>query len=200
MGAGDEIPESLRQVGYQVKLLSEEQITLSNLKKFDTIITGIRAYNVNQWLSSRQKVLLDYAKQGGTLIVQYNTTRHLATENIGPYPLSISRNRIVDEKAPVTMIDHTHQILNTPNKITQADFEGWVQERGLYFPHTWDKDYQTVIACNDPGESPQIGGILTARYGEGAFIYTSYAWFRQLPAGIPGAYRVFANMIAYGKK
>ena len=138
-------------------------------------------------------------KNGGTLIVQYNVSRGLQTTNIGPYPFTIGRDRVTGENASVSFLNPTHPLLNFPNRITKDDFEGWVQERGLYFATQWDEKYETVLSSHDPGEGDKKGGLLFTRYGEGIFIYTGYAWFRQLPAGVPGAFRLFANMISAGK-
>ena len=142
---------------------------------------------------------MQYVENGGTLVVQYNTPDGLAVSVPGPYPFKISRDRVTVEEAPVRFIKPDHPLLNTPNRITAADFDGWVQERGLYFTSDADSHYETVLACNDPGESEKTGGELFAHYGKGVFIYTSYAWFRQLPAGVPGAYRLFANLVSAGK-
>lgn len=200
MGAGDNIPISLQQVGYKVDLLNDGGITLENLKQYDAIILGIRAYNTIERLKFHQPILLKYVKAGGTLIVQYNTNHQLVTEEIGPYPLSLSRDRVTVEDAPVRILLPEHPVLNFPNKITAKDFEGWVQERGLYFPNQWSSEYKAPLSSNDPGESPKDGGLLIAPYGKGYYIYTGYSWFRELPAGVPGAYRLFTNMISIGKK
>jgi LmbE family N-acetylglucosaminyl deacetylase len=199
MGSGDDIPASLRQVGYDVALLSDEDLEDADLSGFDAVILGVRAFNTRPRLKTQQRRLLEYVRSGGTLIVQYNTNRRLVTDEIGPYPFRISNERVTVEEAPVTFLDPNHPLLNTPNKITQEDFQGWVQERGLYFADEWDERYQTVLASHDPGESPKEGGLLFARYGKGVFIYTGYAFFRQLPAGVPGAYRLFVNMISAGR-
>ena len=153
-------------------------------------------------LRFHQNTLFDYVKNGGTLIVQYNKNFGLTVpmEEIAPYPLKISRGRVTKEDAPVRFLKPDHPILNWPNKITEADFEGWVQERGLYFPGEWADSYEPILSSNDPGEEPLDGGLLVAEFGEGYYIYTSYAWFRELPAGVPGAFRLFANMISIGKK
>ncbi|MEQ8702390.1 MAG: PIG-L family deacetylase [Phaeodactylibacter sp.] len=202
MGAGDEVPNSLAQIGYEVTLLSDEDITLEQLQQYDAVILGIRAYNTNERMAFHQPVLLEYVKQGGTLINQYNTTRNLKVdmENIAPYHLKISRDRVTVEEAPVRMLAPDHPVLNWPNKITAADFEGWVQERGLYFPNEWGEEFTAVLSSNDPGEDPKDGGLLVAPYGEGYYIYSGYSWFRELPAGVPGAYRLFANLISIGKE
>ncbi len=196
MGSGDQVPESLQQVGYRVAHLSDEQLKSGDLSAFDAIVVGIRAYNTRASLKSVQSRLLKYAEDGGTLVVQYNTLDELVLQSPGPYPFRISRDRVSVEEAPVTISDSSHPLLNTPNKITTTDFEGWVQERGLYFPDQWDPNYQTPLASSDPGESSKAGGILYTHYGKGIFIYTSYSWFRQLPAGVPGAVRLFVNLVS----
>jgi hypothetical protein len=202
MGAGDEIPNSLEQIGYEVTLLSDEDITLEQLQQYDAVILGIRVYNTNERMAFHQPVLLDYVKQGGTLINQYNTTWNLKVdmEDIAPYQLKISRDRVTVEEAEVRMLAPDHPVLNWPNKITASDFEGWVQERGLYFPNEWGDEFTAVLSSNDPGEDPKNGGLLVAHYGEGYYIYSGYSWFRELPAGVPGAYRLFANLISIGKE
>ena len=197
MGAGDAIPEALTEIGFHVDILNDDQIKLENLKKYDALITGVRAYNTNKRLKFQQEDLLEYVNQGGNMIVQYNTSFRTVTNQIGPYPLKLSRDRVTVEEAPVTFLDPNHPLLNFPNKITQNDFEGWVQERGLYFPNEWDQKYETVISLNDPGEMAKKGAILTTKYGKGTFIYTGLSMFRELPAGVAGAYRLFVNMIDY---
>lgn len=194
-GAGDLIPEALEQVGYQVIRLSDNQLLNSNLSDFDAIITGVRLYNVNQNLSLIQPKLMDYVKNGGTLLVQYNVNNPLLIENIGPYPFRITRDRVTEEDAEVRFIDKNHPVLNYPNKITEKDFEGWIQERGLYFTSGADSAYSRILSMNDTGESPKDGSLLVANYGKGRFVYTSLVFFRELPAGVPGAYRLFVNLI-----
>ena len=198
MGAGDEIPISLQQIGYNVTLLQEADMRLPRLQQFDAIIVGIRAYNTVDRLKFYQPTLLDYVKNGGNLIVQYNTNHSLVLPEIAPYPLQLSRERVAVEDAEVRLLLPNHPVLNTPNKITQKDFEGWVQERGLYFASEWSKEYQAILSSNDPGEPAREGGLLIAPYGKGNYIYTGYSWFRELPAGVPGAYRLFANLISLG--
>jgi LmbE family N-acetylglucosaminyl deacetylase len=195
-GAGDEIPQSLQQIGYNVKVLDVSEITAENLKRFDAVVLGIRAYNTQEEIANWQPALLAYAKDGGVVIVQYNTTSDLKTKEIGPSPLEISRDRVTDENAEMRILAPDHPLMNLPNKITAQDFKGWVQERGLYFPNKWDPAWTPILSCNDPGEKPLEGGLLVAKSGQGYFIYTGYAWFRQLPAGVPGAYRLFANMVS----
>ncbi len=199
MGAGDEVPTSLAQIGYQVTLLQEADMRLPVLQQFDAIILGVRAYNTIDRLRFYQPMLLEYVKNGGNMIVQYNTSSGLVTPTLGPYPLKLSRDRVTDENAAVRFLLPNHPVLNTPNKITRQDFAGWVQERGLYFPGEWSNEYQAILSSNDPGEAPRDGGLLIASYGKGNYIYTGYAFFRELPAGVPGAYRLFANLISLGK-
>lgn len=202
MGAGDEIPNSLEQIGYEVSLLQDRDISLEHLQQFDAVVVGIRAYNTNERMSFHQPILLEYVKRGGTMIVQYNTTGSslkIDMEAIGPYPLKLSRDRVAVEEAEVRILAPKHQALNWPNKITAADFEGWVQERGLYFPSEWDEAYTALLSSNDPGEDAKDGGLLIAPYGKGHYVYSGYSWFRQLPAGVPGAYRLFANLLSIGK-
>ena len=170
-----------------------------NLARFDAIILGVRAFNTDDRLKYYQPRLMEYVENGGTVIVQYNTSHALVTPEIGPYPIKLSRDRVTVEEAEVRFLKPEHPVLNTPNKITQADFEGWVQERGLYFPSEWAKEYEAILSSNDPGETPKNGGLLVAKYGKGHYIYTGYSWFRQLPAGVPGAYRIFTNLISIGK-
>jgi LmbE family N-acetylglucosaminyl deacetylase len=200
MGAGDEVPASLAQIGYSVTMLQDGDINAKDLAKFDAIVVGVRAYNTHDQLKFLQNQLMDYVKNGGTLVVQYNVNNGLVTNQLGPYPLTLSRDRVTDETAPVQFLSPNHPVLNSPNKITPKDFEGWVQERGLYFANSWDKNYEAVLTAHDPGEPAQNGGLLVAQYGKGYYVYTGYAWFRQLPAGVPGAYRLFSNLLALGKK
>jgi LmbE family N-acetylglucosaminyl deacetylase len=198
MGPGDEIPNALRQVGYDVTLLSDDDLEAGDLSRYATIITGIRAYNTRQRLKSAQKRLLDWTSRGGTLVVQYNTSGELVTEQLGPHPFKISRDRVTVEEAPVTFMNPAHPLLNVPNRLGPADFDGWIQERGLYFANPWDPKYETPLATHDPGEPDKPGGLLFTHYGKGAYVYTGYAFFRQLPAGVPGAYRLFVNLVSAG--
>jgi len=195
-GAGDEIPQCLEQIGYQVKLLEPPAVTAENLSRFDAVVLGIRAYNTQDRIADLQQQLLAYVQAGGVVIAQYNTTAELKTKEIGPYPLEISRDRVTDENADVRILAPEHPVMNTPNKINGEDFKGWVQERGLYFPDKWDPHWTPILSCNDPGERPHNGGLLIAKFGKGYFVYTGYSWFRQLPAGVPGAYRLFANLVS----
>ena len=207
MGAGDEEPAAIRQMGCIVELLSSDDLASGDLSQYDAIVTGVRAYNVRADLRSAQDRLLGYVKNGGTLIVQYNVAEDprfrrgpsLSLDHLGPYPLTLSRDRVTVEESPVEFLSASSPLLRAPNTITSKDFSGWVQERGLYFADKWDPQYQPVIESHDPGEKPMRGGMLYAKYGKGAYIFTAYAWFRQLPAGVPGAYRIFANLLSAGK-
>jgi len=199
MGSGDAIPEELRQIGYRVTLLSDGDLEAGDLSRFGTIVAGIRAFNTRPRLKAVHGKLMAWVEAGGTFLVQYGTTGELVTEEIGPWPFKISRDRVTVEEAPVTFADRTHPLLSVPNRIGPADFEGWVQERGLYFAGTWDPKYETPLSMSDPGEPPKAGSLLFVRYGKGSFIYTGLAFFRQLPAGVPGAYRLFVNLIEGGR-
>jgi len=200
-GAGDAIPEALTNIGFTVTTLSKDVIATGNLSQFDAIVIGIRAYNTERDMSNMQPRLLDYVKNGGTMVVQYNTSRGLKIPmtEIGPYPFQLSRDRTTVEEAEVRILAPDHPVLNYPNKITSKDFDGWVQERGLYFPSSWDERYTPILSSNDPGEKPHDGGMLVAEYGKGHYVYTGYSFFRELPAGVPGAYRLFANLVGLGQ-
>ncbi|MEP1033734.1 PIG-L family deacetylase [Ekhidna sp.] len=198
-GAGDAIPQNLEQIGYEVTTLNKDDITSENLKKYDAVILGIRAFNTVAWLSYKNVELFEYVKNGGNLIIQYNTSHRLVTQDIAPYDLKLSRDRVAVEQAPVEIIGFDHPVMNAPNRITDKDFEGWVQERGLYFPNEWSEEFTPILKSNDPGESPKTGGLLVAKYGKGYYVYSGYSWFRELPAGVPGAYRIFVNLISLGK-
>jgi LmbE family N-acetylglucosaminyl deacetylase len=196
-GAGDAIPESLRQIGYTVVEINPSEINDKNLDKFDAIVLGIRAYNVVDELKFKQKFLLDYVKNGGNMIVQYNTNRNV---DVGaPYPLKLSRDRVTDEFAEVLILAEENSLMNFPNKITNEDFNGWVQERGLYFPNYWNEAYVPVLSMHDKGENMKLGSLLIAKYGKGNYIYTGLSFFRELPAGVSGAYKLFANMLSVKK-
>ncbi|GAA4373851.1 PIG-L family deacetylase [Hymenobacter koreensis] len=199
MGAGDEVPDALRQLGYNVTLLKPEELTADKLKRYDAVVLGVRAYNTIDRLKYQQKELLEYVERGGNLVVQYTVSRGTVLPEIGPYPLKLSNDRVTVENAPVRFLKPQHPLLNTPNKITSKDFEGWQQEQGLYYPSEWDPKYQPVISSNDPGEKPKDSAILVADYGKGHYIYTGLSFFRELPAGVPGAYRLITNMIELGK-
>ncbi|MBV9925360.1 MAG: PIG-L family deacetylase [Acidobacteria bacterium] len=200
MGAGDEVPDALRQVGYDVTLLSDEDLESADLSRFDAVVTGVRAYNTRAALRRQQKRLLEYVERGGTLVVQYNTPdRTLEGAQLGPYPFKVTQDRVTDETAEVTPLAPADALLNAPNKISPADFQGWVQERGLYFASEWDSRYTALFASHDPGSPDLKGSTLVARHGKGTYVFTALAFFRQLPAGVPGAYRLFVNMISAGK-
>ena len=200
MGAGDNVPEALEQLGASVTLLSPDELASGDLARFDAIVTGVRALNTRPDLLAAREQLLAYMEQGGTLVVQYNTaSRRGGGDALAPYPMTPSRNRVSREEAAVTFPRPDHPLLNAPNRITRRDFDGWVQERGLYFMSEWDESYEPILQCNDPGEPPRLGGLLYAPYGQGVYIYTGYSWFRQLPAGVPGAYRIFANLLSAAK-
>jgi len=196
MGSGDDVPNILRQVGYEVTLLTDADLDRGDFAGYDAIVAGIRAYNTRKRLRLAHEKLMQYVAGGGTMVVQYNTLDDLAVLAPGPYPFKISRDRVTVEEAPVTFPTPGHPLLTTPNKITAADFDGWVQERGLYFANEWDPQYTTVLTTNDPGEPARPGGELYARHGKGVFVYTSYAWWRQLPAGVAGAIRGFVNLVS----
>jgi LmbE family N-acetylglucosaminyl deacetylase len=236
MGAGDDVPQGIRQLGCEVTLLTEPELAHGDLNRFDAIVTGVRAFNTRPDLRANYQRLFDYAASGGTLIVQYNVPEGGAPggpgqagpaqaaagqtapasaapapanvaaadggqlAHIGPYPIRITRNdRVTIEEAPVAFPNPELRLLHAPNQITSADFDGWVQERGLYFADEWDPKYVSVLESHDPGEMPLPGGMLYAPVGKGAYIFSAYDWFRQLPAGVPGAYRMFANMLSAAK-
>lgn len=199
-GAGDVVPESLQQIGYNVVTIKPEDINSETLKRFDAIVVGIRAYNTVDELKFKQKHLFDFVKNGGNMIVQYNTSHRLKLDNIAPYNLKLSRDRVTDENAEVRIINTGHPLLNFPNKITSKDFDGWVQERGLYFPNNWSDEFTPIISINDTGETSKDGSLLVAKYGKGYYIYTGLSFFREFPAGVSGAYRLFSNMLSIGKE
>jgi hypothetical protein len=202
MGAGDEVPEGIRQLGAEVTLLSSQDLARGDLSKFDAVVTGVRAWNTRADLRANYQRLFAYANNGGTVVVQYNVNEGGATgplEHIGPYPIRTSGSRVTVEQAPITFPNPQLKVLHAPNEITQADFDAWIQERGLYFSDQWDEKYQSVLESHDPGEEPLKGGMLYTQYGKGAYIFSAYDWFRELPAGVPGAYRIFANMLSAAK-
>ncbi|NNK87883.1 MAG: LmbE family protein, partial [Flavobacteriaceae bacterium] len=198
-GAGDAVPESLNNIGYSVIKIKPQDINADLLSQFDAVVVGIRAYNILDELKFKQDLLFDFVEQGGNMIVQYNTSRRLKVDQIAPYPLKLSRDRVTDENAEVRFIDPDHPLLNYPNKIEPSDFNGWVQERGLYFPGEWSEEFTPILSLNDPGESPKEGSLLVAKHGKGHYIYTGLSFFREFPEGVPGAYRLFANMLSIGK-
>ena len=202
VGSGDDVPDALKQVGFDVKTISDADFeTLDLGKEFDTIVVGIRAYNVRDVLKRNNKKLLDFANNGGKVVVQYVTPDETLLKNFAPFPLKIGGNqktldRVTDENSPIRFLDVNARILNYPNKITQADFKDWVQERGLYFASEYDKNFTPVLVMNDPNEPEQTGSLLIAKTGKGEFVYTGLSFFRELPAGVPGAYRLFVNVIS----
>ncbi len=202
-GAGDEVAAALRQVGYEVTILDNEGLEglQPNTSRFQAIVVGVRAYNTNPRLASFHPRLMEYVAAGGVLLAQYNTNNFLSklSAPIGPYPFAISHDRVTDESAAIS-IAPTHPLWQRPNRLSEADLVGWVQERGLYFAGTWDARYEAPLSMNDPGEPAKSGSLLLARHGRGVFIYTGLAFFRQLPAGVPGAYRLFANLLDYGTR
>ena len=198
-GAGDVVPESLQQIGYNVIKVKPEDITTENLARFDAVVVGIRAYNIVEELKFKQDILFDFVEQGGNMIVQYNTSRGVKVNNIAPYDLKLSRDRVTDENAEVRILNPDHELLSFPNKITSSDFDGWTQERGLYFPDEWSDEFTPLISLNDKGETPKDGSLLVAKHGKGHYIYTGLSFFREFPAGVSGAYRLFSNMLSIGK-
>ncbi len=197
-GAGDDVADCLKEMGYDVHVLDDADLTADNLKNFDAVVIGVRAFNVRANLAPRLPALFDYVAAGGTVVAQYNRPDPKATP-LAPFDLRLSSDRVTDETAAMTFLVPDHPVLNSPNKITNADFDGWVQERGIYFPNQWDEHFTPIFACHDPGEAPLKGSLLVAQSGKGYYVYTGLDFFRQLPAGVPGAYRLFANLLALGK-
>ena len=197
-GAGDFMPYCLQQLGYTVEFLKEEDVTFEKLKQYDAVVTGIRAYNVHAWLSNAYDHLMKYVNEGGVLLVQYNTSNQIGPvkARMSPYPFTISRNRVTEEDAKVNFLVPNHPVLNYPNKITERDFIGWVQERSVYEAENADPNFTSVFGMNDAGEPQRNGSLIIANYGKGRFVYSALAFFRQLPAGVPGAYRLIANLLA----
>lgn len=198
-GPGDEVPGVLRQMGFTVALLSPEDLLRGDLGRFDAVVLGIRAANTRAELRDAMPRLLDWVEAGGTLVLQYATSFEQVTDRLGPFPLRLGRERVTVEEAPVTLLEPGHPLLTTPNRIGPADFEGWVQERGLYFAATWDERYTPLLGMADPGEKETKGSLLVARHGKGTYVYTGLSFFRQIPAGVPGAIRLFANLVAGGR-
>jgi LmbE family N-acetylglucosaminyl deacetylase len=198
-GAGDRVAESLEEMGYEVTRLTGADLTPEKLSNLDAVVIGVRAFNVRDDLAAHLPALFAYVEGGGTVVAQYNRPNGLKTNRLAPYDLRLSDARITDENAPVTFLAPDHPALTTPNKIGEADMAGWVQERGIYFPARWDPHFTPIIAAGDPGEAPLKGGLLVAKHGRGHFVYTGLVFFRQLPAGVPGAYRLFANLVSLGK-
>jgi hypothetical protein len=195
-GAGDRIPALLRTLGYQVDLLSDADLATGDLSGYAAVVVGIRAFNVRPALARLNPRLLDYVARGGTEIVLYSVDQGLVLPSVGPFPFRISNHRVTDWTAAMKVLAPEHPVLNRPNRITEADFQGWAQERGTYFAQDWDPRYVPVFSVRDPGEEAEAGSLIVAAYGKGCFAYTGLAFFRQLPAGVPGAYRLFANLLA----
>jgi hypothetical protein len=197
-GAGDKVPDALEKMGYEVTILSKNDIHQNNLSQFDAIVTGVRAYNIYEWLNDSYSALMNYVKEGGVLLVQYNTNNNIGPvkAKIGPFPFTISRNRVTDENAAVKFLDPQNVLMNYPNKISQKDFDNWIQERSTYQATNFESNYKPLFSMHDEGESDQTGSLIFTDYGKGRFVYSGLVFFRELPAGIPGAYRLFANLIA----
>ena len=196
-GAGDEVAAALARMGYEVTQLAGADLTPERLRGLDAVVLGVRAFNVRTDLAPRMSALFDFATNGGNVIVLYN--RPQGSQPVAPYSLTLSSSRVTDETAEMTLLVPEHPVFNTPNKIVPADFDGWVQERGAYFASRWDPHFTPLLACHDPGEEPFQGSLLVAQCGKGHFVYTALSWFRQLPDGVPGAYRLFANLVSLGK-
>ena len=200
-GAGDKVPDALREMGYTVVMLNESSLTASALSHLDAVIAGVRAYDVHDWLFGKYEILMDYVRNGGNLIVQYNRNNsENARTRIGPYPFRISNTRVTEEDAAVRFLHPDDPVLHFPNQITQKDFEGWIQERGIYFATQADSPYRELFSMHDKGEPDHEGSLIAADYGKGKFVYTGLVFFRELPAGVPGAYRLLANLIAQKQK
>ncbi|WP_019038136.1 PIG-L family deacetylase [Psychroflexus tropicus] len=195
-GAGSSVPSNLRDLGFEVDVVAPNSISKELLLNYDVVMTGIRAYNIHEELAFKQSLLFDFVQQGGTMIVQYNTNRRLKTEDIAPFKMSMSRDRVTEENAEVRFIKPNHPLLNSPNSIDEKDFEGWVQERGLYFPDDWSDELTPILSMNDKNEKPKKGSILVGEYGKGHYIYTGLSFFRELPAGVSGAYKLISNLIS----
>jgi hypothetical protein len=201
-GTGDTIPDALRQLGINVTILSPKDIATGDLSKFPTIVLGVRAYAVRNDLRAYNKRLMDYVSNGGTLVVQYNRSNEVGNVQIAPYPITLAnvnqnnQERVTHEEAPVRILDPTNPLLKVPNKITDKDFDGWVDERGTFFLRNWDPKYTPLLESNDPGEPGRDGGLVVGKYGKGTYVYAGYSFFRQLPAGVKGAYRLFANLVS----
>jgi hypothetical protein len=202
IGSGDKVAEVLEELGYDITLLDQSNLATINLSNFDAIITGVRAYNTNEWLNNYYTKLMEYVKNGGNMIVQYNTSNNIGPvrAQIAPYDFTISRNRITNENAKVVILDTLHPVFNFPNKITDKDFEGWIQERSIYHATNWDAHFKPLISMTDPNEKSDEGSLIVCKYGKGFFTYTGLVFFRQLPASVPGAFRLIANLIALNQQ
>jgi len=199
-GAGDSVADSLKQMGYTVTMLTGADLTPEKLRDLDAVVIGVRAFNIRKDLAANMANLFAFVEAGGNVVVQYNKPQGLVTNKIAPFDLQVGGERVTDKDSKMTFLAPEHPALTTPNKITEADFSGWVQERGLYFASSWDKRFIPLLACNDPDSPSQKGSLLVAQHGKGYFVYTSLSWFRQLPEGVPGAHRIFANLVSLGKK
>lgn len=197
-GAGDKVPEALKQMGYEVDFLGEKDLTAANLQKYDAVLTGVRAYNTNDYWENAYPEIMKYIENGGNYVVQYNTASFLGPmkSSMSPYPLLVSRNRITKEEAKPAFLLPSHALLNSPNKISETDFQDWIQERSVYTAETNDPHFEFPLGFTDPNEAENKGNIAVAKYGKGQFIYTGLVFFRELPAGVPGAYRLLANLLA----
>lgn len=200
-GAGDDVPAALRNLGYEVWEMKNEEVTPENLKRVDAVVLGVRALNTNERIKYFMPSLLAYVKEGGTLVSQYNTNFDLEidADKFSPFPLKLSRDRVTEENSEVKILNPGHVALTKPNLISDSDFQGWVQERGLYFPSEWDPAFEPLLSMHDSGEPERKGGLLVARYGNGHYVYTGLSFFRELPEGVPGAYKLFANLVSLGK-
>ncbi|MBV8810287.1 MAG: PIG-L family deacetylase, partial [Acidobacteriaceae bacterium] len=198
-GSGDDVPASLEHLGIHVTFLGPADIATGNLAKFDVILLGVRTYAVREDLRTYNARLLDYVKNGGVMIVQYNTPEF--DKNYGPYPYTMTEDpeEVTDEASKVQILEPSNPIFNWPNKISEADFAGWVEERGSKWMKSWDPHYQALLEAHDEGQAPQKGGLLYAKFGKGIYIYNAWAFYRELPEGVPGAYRIFANMLSLPK-
>jgi hypothetical protein len=197
-GAGDSVGGNLKQLGYTVTTLTGADLTPEKLRDLDAVVVGVRAFNTRTDLAAGMPAVFAFVEAGGNLIVQYNKPGQFKAK-AAPFDVSIDNVRVTDKDSKMTFLAPDHPAMNVPNKITSADFEGWVQERGLYFATSWDKRFVPLVACNDPGDRPREGSLLVAQHGKGYIVYTSLSWFRQLPDGVPGAYRIFANLVSLGK-
>tara|TARA_Y100000782_G_C10186750_1_gene267080 strand:- start:4256 stop:6724 length:2469 start_codon:yes stop_codon:yes gene_type:complete len=200
MGAGDEVPAAIEQLGYHVTPLNLDLLTREQLSKYDVVVVGIRAFNTQKQLVNLNSLLFEYVENGGHMVVQYQTNRGLLTNKIAPYDIELSRDRVTVEEAPVKFLNPEHPVLNIPNQLTKTDFEGWTQERGLYFASSWDNALTPLFSWHDPKEKPLEGSFLVGDYGKGTYIFTGISLFRHLPSGVPGSYRLLANILSYGQE
>ena len=199
MGAGDEVADGLGRMGCRVEMLTDEALLSADLSRFDAVVIGVRAYNTRPALHAAQSRFEQYARGGGTVLVQYQTTGRAESENIAPYALVVGRDRVTEEDAAIRFLAPRHPALTTPNAITSTDFDGWVQERGLYYASSWGKEFTPILGANDTGEPSRDGGLLVARIGKGHYVYTGLSFFRQIPAGVSGAYRLLANLVSLSR-